>query len=46
MFRLLGAKPGDKSHVILEGGHNPPSMPLIKPTLDWLDRHLGPVITK
>ena len=43
MFRLLGPKAGDKSHVLFEGGHIPPRLPLVKPTLDWLDRYLGPV---
>ena len=43
MFRLLGPKAGEKSHVLFEGGHIPPRLPLVKPTLDWLDRYLGPV---
>ena len=45
MFRLLGPKAGDKSHVLLEGGHIPTRLALVKPTLDWLDRYLGPVTT-
>jgi predicted Ser/Thr protein kinase len=45
MFRFLGTKAGDKSHVLFDGGHIPPRVPLVKPTLDWLDRYLGPVAT-
>ena len=46
MFRLLGAPDQDKRWVLWEGGHGDcrPSYPrLIKETLDWFDRYLGPV---
>ena len=43
MFRLLGCKPGDKSHVLVEGGHGLPRILVAKPILEWLDRYLGPV---
>jgi cephalosporin-C deacetylase-like acetyl esterase len=50
MFRLLGTSKDHKRHAIFEGGgHGPPSVPrsyLIKETLDWLDRYLGPVKRK
>jgi len=46
LFRLLGAPEKDKRHVVLDGGHCPPRLPLIKEMLDWLDRYLGPVKTK
>ncbi len=43
MFRALGTLIGDKRHVLLDSGHTPPNDLLIKETLDWLDRYLGPV---
>jgi hypothetical protein len=45
MFELLGTAAADKRHVLFEGGHVPPRLPLVQPTLDWLDRYLGPVAT-
>jgi hypothetical protein len=29
--------------VVAEGGHWPPQDLLVKETVDWLDRYLGPV---
>lgn len=43
MFRLFGTRPADKRQVIYDGGHFVPRPQLIKETLDWLDRYLGPV---
>jgi formylglycine-generating enzyme required for sulfatase activity/dienelactone hydrolase len=43
MFRLLGTPPDQKRQVISEGGHFVPRTQLVKETLDWLDRYLGPV---
>lgn len=43
MFRLLGTAKGHKRRVVYETGHNIPRNELIKETLDWLDRYLGPV---
>jgi len=43
LYRLLGARKEDKRHILYEGGHNIPRNELIKETLDWLDRYLGPV---
>jgi hypothetical protein len=43
MFRLLGAPEDDKRHVVFDSGHIPPRIAMIKETLDWLDRYLGPV---
>jgi dienelactone hydrolase len=43
LFRLLGAPAKDKRHVIIEGGHVTPMDDVIKETLNWLDRYLGPV---
>ena len=43
LFRLLGAPAEDKRQVIAEGGHYPPQDLLVKETIDWLDRYLGPV---
>ncbi len=43
-FDLLGPPPADKRHRIFESGHIPTErQEVIKETLDWLDRHLGPV---
>ena len=42
MFRLLGTPPDRKRQVIFEGGHFVPRTGLVKETLDWLDRYLGP----
>jgi len=43
LFRLLGAPAESKRQVIAEGGHYPPQDLLVKETIDWLDRYLGPV---
>jgi len=44
MFRLLGVPEKDKRLALWEGGHVPPSRKmLVKETLDWFDRYLGPV---
>jgi dienelactone hydrolase len=43
MFRFLGAPPDHKRRVVYETGHSIPRNELIKETLDWLDRYLGPV---
>ena len=42
-FRLLGAPPEDKRHVLFDTGHAPPQLPVMKEALNWLDRYLGPV---
>jgi dienelactone hydrolase len=43
LFQLLGSKPGEKKHVLFESGHVAPWPDVVRETLDWLDRHLGPV---
>jgi cephalosporin-C deacetylase-like acetyl esterase len=43
LFRLLGSPPKDKRHFLVEGGHVPPRNLVVKESLDWLDRYLGPV---
>ena len=43
MFELLGTDPAHKKHYITKGGHVVPLDELIRETLDWLDRYLGPV---
>jgi eukaryotic-like serine/threonine-protein kinase len=43
MFRLLGTPPDRKRQVIVEGGHFVPRTELVRETLGWLDRYLGPV---
>jgi formylglycine-generating enzyme required for sulfatase activity/predicted esterase len=46
MFRLLGTPQRDKRFVVFECGHVIPRNEVIKETLDWLDRYLGPVKRK
>lgn len=43
LFQFLGVPNSLKRHVILDSGHVPPEKPVIKESLDWLDRYLGPV---
>lgn len=43
LFALLGTPPADKHHSIFDAGHIPPRNLMIKETLDWLDKYLGPV---
>jgi cephalosporin-C deacetylase-like acetyl esterase len=43
MFDLLGTPPEHKRHVIAGGVHYVPRTTLIRETLAWLDRYLGPV---
>ena len=43
LFALLGAKASDKRYIVVDGGHYPPQDLLVKETVDWLDRYLGPV---
>jgi formylglycine-generating enzyme required for sulfatase activity/dienelactone hydrolase len=42
-FRLLGSPPDRKRYVVYEGGHLLPRAQLIRESLDWLDKYLGPV---
>jgi cephalosporin-C deacetylase-like acetyl esterase len=46
LFRLLGTPKEHKRLALFEGGHFVPRHHLIKETLDWMDRYLGPVRTK
>ncbi len=43
LFRLLGTPEKDKKHVIYESGHAPPRKDVVRETLAWLDKYLGPV---
>jgi hypothetical protein len=45
MYDLLGVAEPDKRLVVIEAGHIPPRLPVIRETLDWLDQYLGPVRT-
>ncbi len=42
MFRLLGTPDADKKWIVYDGGHFVPRDELVKETLAWLDRYLGP----
>jgi pimeloyl-ACP methyl ester carboxylesterase len=40
---MLGTPAEDKRHVLFNGGHVPQGTGIVRETLDWLDRYLGPV---
>jgi pimeloyl-ACP methyl ester carboxylesterase len=42
-FDLLGTAADRKRRVAYDTGHNLPRTEMLKETLDWLDRTLGPV---
>ena len=42
MFELLGTPPEHKRRPTYPGGHSVPRVEMIKHTLGWLDRYLGP----
>jgi serine/threonine protein kinase len=46
LYRLLGTPKEHKRLALFDGGHFVPRHHLIKETLDWLDRYLGPVKRK
>jgi alpha-beta hydrolase superfamily lysophospholipase len=41
-FTLLGTPAADKKHVVALGGHFVRQDVLVRETLDWLDKYLGP----
>jgi cephalosporin-C deacetylase-like acetyl esterase len=43
MFNLLGTPSKDKKIIIYDTGHLVPRTDLIKETLSWYDKYLGPV---
>jgi len=43
MFERFGTPPEHKRHRVFDDGHLVPRSALIKETLDWYDRYLGPV---
>ena len=43
LFRAFGTPARDKKRVLYDTGHMPPTLPMMKETLDWLDHYLGPV---
>ena len=43
MFKLLGTPEEHKRHLVYDTGHSVPRNQLIKESLEWLDRYLGPV---
>jgi hypothetical protein len=43
MFKLLGTPEEQKSHLVYDTGHSVPKNQLIKESLAWLDKYLGPV---
>ena len=45
MYELLGTPVADKKRLVFPGGHSVPRTEMIKESLQWLDRYLGPVRT-
>jgi hypothetical protein len=43
MFQLLGTPDEHKLHLTYDSEHSIPQNELIKETLNWLDKYLGPV---
>ena len=43
MVNMLGTPAKDKRFVVYEAGHLVPRTELIKESLDWFDKYLGPV---
>jgi eukaryotic-like serine/threonine-protein kinase len=43
MFRLIGVHESLKRRVLYDTGHNIPRPEMVRETLDWLDKYLGPV---
>jgi len=43
LFELLGTPASDKRLALFEGGHIPPIQSMMRETLEWLDKYLGPV---
>ncbi len=42
LFKTLGAPDKEKRFALFDTGHIPPRNEIIRETLDWLDRYLGP----
>jgi predicted esterase len=42
-YQFLGVREPDKRWILYEGGHDVPRTELIKESLAWLDKYLGPV---
>ena len=43
MFELLGTPLEHKRRLTFPGGHSVPRLEMIKESLAWLDRYLGPI---
>jgi hypothetical protein len=43
LFELVDTPPAHKQHRFYEAGHVVPRTEMIRESLAWLDRHLGPV---
>lgn len=41
-YRLLGTPEADKDHAVFPGGHYVARADLVRETIQWLDRYLGP----
>jgi formylglycine-generating enzyme required for sulfatase activity/pimeloyl-ACP methyl ester carboxylesterase len=45
LFEMLGTPPDQKKRLVFPGGHSVPRTEMIKESLAWLDKYLGPVGT-
>jgi hypothetical protein len=43
LYQLLGTPEKDKRRLVVEGGHALLNQEIIRESLEWLDRYLGPV---
>lgn len=46
LYEFLGTPAEHKRHALIDGGHIPDRVDIIKEILPWLDRYLGPVTLK
>jgi dienelactone hydrolase/predicted Ser/Thr protein kinase len=46
LFERLGTPREHKRHALVDSGHVPPRNAILRESLDWLDRYLGPVTTR
>jgi hypothetical protein len=46
LFQVLGTPENNKKHFVIEAGHGMMNQEVIKESLAWLDRYLGPVRTR
>jgi dienelactone hydrolase/tRNA A-37 threonylcarbamoyl transferase component Bud32 len=45
-FRMLGTPPADKKHIVYPSSHSVPQEDVVRETLAWFDKYLGPAPQK